>query len=419
MNGVIRRIVRLLMPEQPQPQGRLRAVGYSVLRQNDLEIPEIIVRETPERTNRAIVELCHHCPPVVKALRFIVDAVFGAEDGSDWSLTISPTLADNETPVDPEVKRIGEELLHRIGQHALKVACKRMVGYGDAFGEIVLESKDGGYQIAALHNLPTFQMFRVVSDYGELLGYEQRLSLLDSDVIRFSPVQVVHWRYDPVNLYGRSLFYACRQSWQQLKAAAAALEEGIKTGNNPLVYKLPETWSAEQVEAFRNEKEGLSGVLSQIFIKSPVELTRLGSEPTLRALIDAVQLLLRTIRDQTLLPQWVWTDEQQARLIAGQPALAFLRFISSLRQEMSQGIRQIIDTELVLRGYTDPAQRRYELQWPKLRVNIQQEEEAEQEAEVKEIEREQREWLVTTPTSTPTSTPTLTPTTLRNGCNPR
>lgn len=337
----------------------------------DLEIPEQIIRQNGTQTAREIVEMCAYCQPVIKALRVIVDDIFSSADGDDQGVAIANDLGDAKlTPVDPKVQALGDALLNRIGLENQKLFAKRVLSSGDGFAEKVLLRQGGRYTIDNLKILPTWQMFRVEDDYGNLERFEQRLSLYGQTAIEFSPPQIIHTRYDREFLYGRGLFDASVADWKALKNAAIALSEALDTTVNPLLYNMPEDWREEQKDAFiaRKKAEQQEGLLTLLFTTTDVEVRRLAQgNSSLNSLTDGILYYRRAIKDNSRLPSWFWTDEQVtggARDIAGQPALTYARFIASLRGLIGQGLRQAIDTELVLAGYIEPEQRQYRLAWP-------------------------------------------------------
>lgn len=355
----------------------------------DLEIPEQVIRQNGTGNAREIVEMCSYCQPVIKAIRVLVDDLFSSADGDDQGVAIANDLGDaKKTPVDPKVQAIGDALLNRIGLENQKLFVKRLLSYGDGFAEKVLIWEGGRYSIDALKVLPTWQLFRVEDDYGNLEGFEQRVSLYGQQTIAFSPPQIVHVRYDREYLYGRGLFDASVQDWVSLKQAAIALSEALNGTVNPIQYVYPASYSAEQEDAFiaRKTAEHKDGsLLTLLFTSSDIEVKRLAQgNSNLTSLTDGILYYRRAIKDNSRLPSWFWTDEQVtggARDIAGQPALTYSRFIASLRGLIGQGLRQAIDTELVLAGYIEPEQRQYRFAWPAIYTDPNSQSSAAEEGE--------------------------------------
>jgi len=54
-----------------------------------------------------------------------------------------------------------------------------------------------------------------------------------------------------------------------------------------------------------------------------------------------------------------------AREIAGQPALAYSRFVNRIRMALTEGIKGICDLELALHGLS-PEQWQYRIVWPRI-----------------------------------------------------
>jgi len=374
-------------------QGKTRnyfsGASQSFYRLWDLEIPEQIIRQNGSLNAREVVEMCIYCPPVVKALRILAEDIFSSADGDDQGVAIAEDLGDAKaTPVDPKIKDLGNALLNRVGLETQKLIAKRLLSYGDAFVEKVLIREGGRYSIHTLKVLPTWQLFRCEDDYGNLNGFEQRLSLYGlKNNIEFSPPQIIHARYDREFLYGRGLFDASVPDWQNLKAAALTLSEALKGTVNPLTFVMPQDWTAEQKDAYirRRAAEQQQGMLQLLFTTTDVEVKRLAQgNSSLTSLTDGILYYRRAIKDNSRLPSWFWTDEAvngSARDIAGQPALTYARFIAGLRGIMGQALRQAIDTELVLAGYLNPEQRQYRLAWPAIYTDPQSQVAAAEEGE--------------------------------------
>jgi len=358
-----------------------------------LEIPELVTRDIPGGGSTELIEMITYCQPVKKASRVLLDYVFSSPDGIDQGLSIDEKVgpADDAAAVNPEIKRVGDELIKRIGMQALRLMAKRTLEHGDSFVEKIVSVGSGpaGLTISGIQVLPTFQMFRIEDDHGRLMRFEQRRSLYNAeDTIRFTPVQITHTRYDQEYLYGRSFFSTSQPDWHGLRVAVAGLGESAKAAFNPIMHIYPDDWDdtrKEQYEQIKN-KEYEKGILTQIFTSTEVEVTRLAHlSGDISSQVGALMYYRRAIKDNCRLPTYLWTDEQTtggARDIAGQPALAFNVLIQSLRQCLGEGIREIVDTELILQGFIAPESREYQLKWPSVHVRPQaQDEEADDEAD--------------------------------------
>jgi hypothetical protein len=103
------------------------------------------------------------------------------------------------------------------------------------------------------------------------------------------------------------------------------------------------------------------------------EIKKLGGtwNPDLSALLDNVLQRRARIAMRSRLPSWLLgLPTQGQRDIAGQPALAYARFIGSIRVVLAEGLRQVIDLELALNGFTSD-QMKYNLVFPKIYTNTQ------------------------------------------------
>ena len=188
----------------------------------DYEIKEIVIRDTSKGV--PLVEMFENCPEFSTPIYQIVNAMRSSVDGDDQGFGIAETLNDKKTKIDPQIKYLLDRLIEEIiGGAKLEWAMNRFIAYGDAFASIVIDiSKQ---RILRLLPIPTWQMFRVESNSGELKCFEQRHQLtevLDNNSSYgtvFQAGQVVHWRFRRYAIYGRSLFYQCTDDWEGLKCA--------------------------------------------------------------------------------------------------------------------------------------------------------------------------------------------------------
>lgn len=349
---------------------------------HDLEIPEYITRtEAYGATNAShLVEMVTYCQPIKKAARVILDAVMSSPDGSDWGVSISPTVGpeDAQVPVDTLIQLIGDRVLREtIGYETIRLMAKRAINYGDCFTEKIFMFNPQAPLIKASLSgvlvLPTFQMFRLEDNQGRLQGFEQRLSLYQAgNEIKFSPVQICHLRYDPEYLYGTSFFDGSLKDWVNFKDACLALVTASKLAVNPIKYTIPEHWEKLQKEQYIEQQQRAykAGIIAQMFTTSDVEIERLGNgSVSSQGQIESVLYYRRALKDNTRLPSYLWNDEpvtSSARDVSGQPAMCMAVMVASIRQMISKSLREIIDTELILMGMIDPESRKYELKWPKL-----------------------------------------------------
>jgi hypothetical protein len=350
-------------------------------RNYDLEISDFPIRD-PD-VARQLIEMGEWCPEVATSLRILSNDIFSSEDGDDQGFRISDTLNDDETPVDPDVKSICDRLLEQpnlIGGLALERAVKRILGYGDAFMSVGIDREGigrGDWGISRTLMLPTWEMFRLETDDGTLLGYEQRKRVQDSEPIQFAPVQVVHFRYDQNTLYGTALFRQSIQDWKRLKEATEDLAAaGRALGCNPNLHKMPEGSDSEFMNAYRNDYEAqmADGIVTDFYMLPGGDVQKLANNnPDLSALANNVLLWRSRIIMASQIPSWRFAGlpVEATKDVSGQPAKAYARFINGIRMQLSEGIKQVLDTELILRlGLEAFVERgRYQIAWPDIVVD--------------------------------------------------
>lgn len=363
---------RTFFQGQQRPRAATAIASSLNPRGYDLEISEHPVRDAGRA--RELIELCEWCPEVATAIDILTGDSLQSEDGDDCGFTIGDTLNDGVTPVDPEVQRIGNELIARvIGGSSLEPAIERFLSYGDAFANISIDTRRS--QINSILFLPTWEMFRV-EEQGQLLAFEQRQRIYDSDPIRMHPVTVVQWRYRRKFLYGRSLFNESLADWAKLKDATSDLAQaGRAIGYNPNVHIMPPDASPEYKDAYREDYEArlADGLITDFYLLPGAEVRKLAqANPDLKALADNVLLWRSRIGMRSRVPPWMLgLPTTGAKDIQGGPERAYARLVNRIRGVLTEGVKQIINTELALKDIP-PNRWLYRVQFPIIYTNPQQ-----------------------------------------------
>lgn len=346
-------------------------------RDYDFEIKEVVLRD-PD-VGRPLVEMLERCPEVAVPIHRISNSMKSSIDGDDQGFAIAETLNDNKTKVNKKVKYILDRLIEeKIGGARLEWALQRFIAYGDAFASIQIDMNQR--RISNLLPLPTWQMFRVESDQGILMRYEQRYQLRDvtnegGDGVAFIPSEVVHWRFRRSSLYGKSLFYQSIQDWEGLKTALNTLNSALlEVGINPNVHQMPCDLPEGFIEAYQ---EGLKAQrilnqkpVSDYFMPHGGDIKKVSTkDPDLKAVLQVLNFHQQRLIMASCLPPWMlaW-DIGGGREISQSPALAYARFINGCRQTFTEGIKQLCNTELALNGI--PKEKwKYRIIWPKIYVD--------------------------------------------------
>jgi hypothetical protein len=360
-------------------QRPLSQIYASVLRAYDTEIPESTVRE-PNR-GKELVEICNWNYEARHCLSIAVDDTFASADGDDMGWIISDWQDKHRSvPINPDTKAILADLVNRketidqwvLGGDKLEKALKQALGYGDSFIEIGVENDGTGYGVSNLMYLPTFEIFRRESDQGVLEGFDQRRFMsARKPEAEFDPCQIVHIRNDRQFLYGHSIFAQSLQAWGYLKQATTALAQAATNlGVNPTLHILPPEFDESDrqvyVQSFQNRQ--LDGIITDLFLFNNTELKKLQSDfPNLGGLVDTCNYWKYQIIPPGF-PVWFFPglDNTGAADIAGEPARKYGRMRQSWCSLLSKAIKQVCDTELVLRRgydwYKENGQ--YRIEWP-------------------------------------------------------
>lgn len=355
-------------------QRPLSVVGTTIERNYDLEILESYSRSP--MLARQLIELKECCYEVKESVRFARLDTFASSDGDDSGFTISETTDDNRTPVNPRIFEIANQAIRRkqsfdeyvIGGLKLQQGLDNALYYGDAFLSLQIDMK--AKEVTRSMYLPTWEMYRMEDDQGYILGFEQRRSPTytsersgENDSLFFYAPQIIHIRNDKNKLYGTSLWNTAVNLgiWQQYKASVKNLARAAKDLSiNPTVYSLSEAaWGYQQKQQFmesvqqaRNE----DAIITDLFEMDGEVIRKLsqGGNSQLQELINAhIQLRLKMIPGG--FPVWRYPGLQSlggAREISREPSRAYARMRYGWCQMLGAAVKQVIDTEIILKeGY--------------------------------------------------------------------
>jgi hypothetical protein len=356
-------------------QGSQRPLGFRRLADNatvrgrnfDLEISENPIRDYEKA--RELIEMCEWCPEVSKAIQEIISSALSSADGDDQGFTLKADL------IDEEVYKICMACLERVLPiSTVAMILERMLSYGDAFSELCLDERGG--QVEGLMLLPTWELFRVESQ-GEVLRFDQRRRLWEeSPEIGFMPAKLIHWRYRRKNLYGRSLFNESISDWGNLRRATDSLTLAVEAiGINPNVHTMPEEADNEYLNSYRDglEARQADGIVTDLYMMPGGTIAKLANNnPDVKALGDNVLFWRsRIIMSSGVPPYLMGLPALGAKEIAGQPALGYARHVNWARAALTEGIIQLLYTELALKGVDAVRWRgKVRVVYPRIAVNI-------------------------------------------------
>ena len=252
-----------------------------------------------------------------------------------------------------------------------KIIGERLLAYGDSFASLGINSK--AMRIERILYLPTWEMFRLETKQGELLGFEQRALIRDSDPIQFHPISVIHWRYRRDTLYGRALFLECLRDWCRIEQILDDIAEAAHSiGVNPNIHILPCDYDEEQAEEYKvmYEKAKNQKILTDLYMYNGGDIKKLATiNPDITALLKAAEFFMARFVRRSRIPPWMLGFPGiGAREISGGPERAYARLINDFRQSLSTGFKQIFNLELALQGY--PREKwQYRIIWPRFYVD--------------------------------------------------
>ena len=317
-------------------------------------------------------------PEVSTAIDIIKDDALSSEAGDSSAFRIGPYRFDGVTPVDPELQRIGNSCISRIFRGGnLDTIIEDFLRTGDSFRSIQLD--EALTRVVGLQALPTWEMFRVEDNNGQVLRFEQRRtrSLEVEPAFTISPIICVHWRYRRLRKYGRALFeeseddvLSLAQGYRSLERAASAV------GINPNIHVMPTGSTDKTAEAYKakhdNERARQQGMITDYYLLFGGDVRKMGGSSDVNALISNVAERRQRLNMRSRVPPWLMgIPSAGAKDISGQPAISHSRFIGAVRATFAEGVRQVIDLELALNGFKFD-ELDYEIVFPKIYTEIQQ-----------------------------------------------
>ena len=317
-------------------------------------------------------------PEVSTAIDIIKDDIFSSESGDTAGFKIGDYCLDGRTLVNPEIQRIGNACIGRVFRGtSLETIVDGFLSDGDAFRSILID--ESMTKVIGLQTLPTWEMFRIEDFRGDVLRFEQRRSrsLESEPEFIINPLICVHWRYRRLQKYGRALFEESEEDVISLEQGYKSLDRAsLSVGINPNIHIMPSGSTDKIAESYKtkheNERIRQSGMITDYYLLYGGDVRKVGSGSDITALVSNVAERRQRLNMRSRVPPWMMgIPSAGAKDISGQPALAYSRFIGAVRATFSEGVRQVINLELALKGYHFE-DLNYEIVFPKFYTEIQQ-----------------------------------------------
>jgi hypothetical protein len=340
------------------------------------------------------------------ALDTIADNVCSSEDGVQTSIEV---VCD-----DPNALEIIQEMLSKVDLHKkLYSIVRNALKFGDGFNEIVV---NGEGDIVAIKALPPNTIYRNEDKFGNLVvgapNYDTDGTCLNSKedcafsqvdvqtqrvIAAFYPWQIVHFRHnwDGMSPYGRSMMKVTRVIWRKLKAEEEAMIIGRLTrAYMKLVYHVDTTGlsQTEKIRALQNFRDSMTqrqtvdgrresqfSVMSDIYLSAGnIKMgTQVVQEQTKVDILDPKNEGLQNIGDMEFFHRKMlstvrvppahmgFEKDINAKATLTLQDVQYVRFLRRIQSTMGQGLEQLIDTQLILKGL-DPKKVPYAVKWPRL-----------------------------------------------------
>lgn len=277
---------------------------------------------------------------------------------------------------DLEDRYFGKERI--LGGQRLEAAARYVMGLGDCFMELGVESDGNGWAIAKSIYLPTMSMFVDEDMHGQLYQYRQQAQLNPSnDDIVWSGAglgKILHFKSPNSGRYGHIGTLPQIDTWGDIKDAAADLADAARGSSIlPTVHTMPEGKGDNYRNEYREEYEAREreGIIMNLFVSHTAKVEKLAAAtPTLKPLIDNYLRL----RYQMIIPgvpvyliPGLGLEQGSSKQLGGAPALQYGKLINSFRSYLAEQICWAIGVEVVMNKGVDywlEQRPKVEIEWP-------------------------------------------------------
>ena len=357
----------------PAPQPSVLPLGssFSTLRISNRFWQQDDSEEYPTRSldiAQPLIELVNCCPEVAAALESICAYTFSSGAGDELGFAVVP---DEKNP-KPSVVKLARAVLARIDLFTYYQIVWRMLAWGNAFGLLDIDTKEKA--IAGFYLLPSWQVHVIPDPMGRITLYEQRRAD-QMQAAQMPPSSVIHWSYNKRYLYGRSLFYECIPDWEKLKDIDVDLAEASRSASiQPNLHIMQPGADEAYKKSYKDdhERRRKEGLITDIYLLQGADIKKPQGLPTtfpLQGLLTHFdKRRLRIAARSRVPPYLLGIESRSAKEIAMQPAISYMVFVGVVRQLFSVGLRQLINTELALKGVPE-ANWVYKLQFPTINID--------------------------------------------------
>lgn len=312
---------------------------------NASEYSEAAIREP--RKGNDLIDLVENCWAASHGLSMVANDVFTGSDPDEQGITVECD--------DVKIKAILDKVTDSFERDDFIRIVTRFLGYGDAFVEIAFDTKSTQPSVKDYVVLPTWEMFRVETAIGELSHFEQRKYVYEETSIQIPSWKLMHFRFNPKFLYGRSVFDSLTSTWQKLREVSEDIAIATRgTGVVPNVFTMPE-WADENYKAaFKNDyQERLKvGAVTDIFLNAGMSVAKLSNgswNPDIKAMREAYELHKQEIYVALNIPLYLaGLQIKGAAEIARAPQQNYERFIFNIQGIILDEVRKVCGLQLDL-----------------------------------------------------------------------
>lgn len=335
-----------------------RGVGYNRSKRCHKQSENVVRDQFGDAID--LLDLMANCPEAATAIQTICQDVPMSYDGSDTSIDVECD--------DAIIKvEISEILRVFFTPTNLELITKQILSYGDCFWELAFDIPN--QTISDYQFLPPLEIFKTLDP----LNYTWTPFIGSTNAITIPGIKVIHWRFRPGLVYGTGLFQEVIDDWLKLdRLVGTVLPQAVEDSITPFIHEMPNSSSEYRLSYKEFIRELLlEGPLRNLFLYPGEKVYRVpGTASSLEDLNKTIDFHRKRIITKSRIPPYLFgiIEGSKGTDLSSQPALAYVRFICSIRGRLTEGIRLLIQLQLELKGLDLSTP--YNLVWPEFRVSV-------------------------------------------------
>lgn len=308
-------------------------------------------------------------PEVATALEITEEYALGSSAGDEigFGVELDSAIATGSPRTHDRLIKTCRHALDGLDVDLLGSVIFRFLAWGDCFALYETDNQDR----LAITLRPTWQVFLEPDLYTGKVAKAFQLPYGSTERYELPLENLIHWKWRGRHLYGRSLFYSCREDGEALREASGDLRTATRqSAIRPRLHTMPAGSDSLYKTAYRNDHENRmrSGVVTDYYLDHGQGVEVPSGEGGLSELILSADWRRNRIALRSRVPLYLLGIQHQGgQELSMQPAMSFVQHVGHVRQRLSYGLRQALDAYLLAHGFKPPFP--YRFVFPNIVVN--------------------------------------------------